>query len=390
MKIVDVRVLGVRVNYRGDWIFVQVETDDGIVGLGEASHSGDDAALTFLIGRSLRTKLVGRDPSSVEAIWRDLASTPVGGLVDGRLQATAVSGIEQALWDVNGQALGVPIHRLLGGAVRDRLRLYANVNRAVTDRSPDGFARAARAAVSEGFTAVKLAPFDGVHWSARDKNASKVALRLGIERVAAVREAIGTDVELMVDCHGRFNREMAIPVARELAGLGVVWFEDPTEPADDLEGLAAIRAAVDLPLITGELLFGRAAFWPVVTRRAVGTIMPDVKHCGGLWEGRKIAALAETTRIMVSPHNPSGPIAALASAHLAATVPNFSILEYAWGEVPWRADMTTPREPIVEGHFLVPQTPGLGATLNPDLLREHGFDPASEDAARPTVGSPSG
>jgi galactonate dehydratase len=390
MKIVDVRVLGVRVNHRGDWIFVRVETDDGIVGLGEASHSGDDAALAFLISRSLRPILVGRDPTRIEAIWRDLAYTAAGGLVDGRLQATAISGVEQALWDVNGRALGVPIHRLLGGALRERLRLYANVNRAVTDRSPDGFARAARAAISEGLTAVKLAPFDGVLWSARDRVEASGALRLGIERVTAVREAIGPDRELMVDCHGRFNREMAIAVARELAGLGVVWFEDPTEPADDLDGLAAIRAAVDLPLITGELLFGRAAFWPVVSRRAVGTIMPDVKHCGGLWEGRKIAALAETARIMVSPHNPSGPIAALASAHLAATVPNFSVLEYAWGEVPWRADLTTPREPIVEGHFVVPQTPGLGATLDPDLLREHGFDPTTEDAARPRGVLPSG
>ncbi len=375
MNITDVRVLGVRVNHRGDWIFVRVETGDGLVGLGEASHSGDDAAVAFLIHHSLRPKLLGKDATRVEAIWRELVYTPAGGLIDGRLHATAVSGIEQALWDLNGRALGVPVHRLLGGALRDRLRLYANVNRAVVDRSPAGFARAAAHAVAEGFTAVKLAPFDGVVWSRRDRLEARDALRTGVERVAAVREAIGPRVDLHVDCHGRLTREMALPVARELAALNVVWFEDPTEPTDDLAGLAAIGAAVDLPLVTGELLFGRAQFWPLIQSRAVGTIMLDVKHCGGLWEGRKIAALAETTRTMVSPHNPSGPISMLASAHLAATLPNFAIMEHAWGEVPWRPALTSPAEPIADGHFLVPQSPGLGATLDEALLREHGFDP---------------
>ena len=376
MKIVDVRALGVRVNHRGDWIFVEVETDDGIVGLGEASQSGDDAALTFLIRRRLRPKLIGRDPSSVEAIWRDLAQRPAGGLVNGRLETTALSAVEQALWDLNGRALGVPIHRLLGGAVRDRIRLYANVNRAVTDRSPDGFARAASAAMAEGFAAVKLAPFDGVQWSQRDRAESGPALGRGIERVAAVREAIGPDAELMVDCHERFSREMAVRVARELAKLDVVWFEDPTEPTDDLSGLAGIRDAVDLPLVTGERLFGRAAFWPLLNAGVVGTIMPDVKHCGGLWEARKIAAMAEAARVMVSPHNPSGPVATLASAHLAATLPNFARLEYAWGEVPWRESLTAPTEPIANGELEVPKSPGLGATLDGAILDEHGFDPA--------------
>ena len=379
MKIVDVRVLGARVNHRGNWIFVQVETDDGIVGLGEASHSGDDAALTFLIRHSLRPKLLGRDPSSVEAIWRDLAQRAAGGLLDGRLEATALSGVEHALWDINGQALGVPIHRLLGGAVRDRVRLYANINRHVTDRSPDGFATAAATAVSEGFTAVKLAPFDNVQWSQRDRAESRTALARGIERVAAVREAIGPDVELMVDCHERFNREMAVRVGRDLARLDVVWFEDPTEPTDDLAGLAGIRAELNLSLVTGERLFGWAAFWPLLSAGVVGTIMPDVKHRGGLWEGKKIAAMAEAARVMVSPHNPSGPIAALSSAHLAATLPNFSRLEFARGEVAWRAALTTPAEPIANGELSVPQTPGLGATLTPSLLAEHGFDPGASD-----------
>ena len=363
-----------RVNHRGDWIFIQVETDDGIVGLGEASHSGDDALLARLVGRRLRPRLVGRDPTAIEPLWRELPCTPAGGTVEGRLQGTAVSGIEQALWDVNGRALGVPIHRLLGGALRDRIRLYANVNRAVTDRSPAGFADAARAAVREGFGAVKLAPFDGVSWSISGPEARRL-VRLGIERVEAVREAIGPDVELMVDCHSRFTRELATRVARELARCRLACYEEPVDLAADPEGLAAVAAAVEVPIAAGEELFGRAAFWPLIRGRPASTIMPDVKHCGGLWEGRKIAALAETARIMVSPHNPAGPIATLASAHLAATLPNFSLLEYAWGEVPWRAGLTRPREPIGDGYLAVPRGPGLGAVLDEALLAEHGFAP---------------
>ena len=367
-----------RVNHRGNWIFVQVETDDGIVGLGEASHSGDDAALTFLIRHSLRPKLIGRDPSSVEAIWRDLAQRAAGGLIDGRLDATALSGVEHALWDVNGQALGVPIHRLLGGALRERVRLYANINRHVTtarraasrrrrrrpSRRGSRPSSSRRSTTSSGPSAT--APSRARRWHA------------GSSGWLPCASAIGPDVELMVDCHERFNREMAVRVGRELAKLDVVWFEDPTEPTDDLQGLAGIRAELDLPLVTGERLFGRAAFWPLLTSGVVGTIMPDVKHCGGLWEGKKIAAMAEAARVMVSPHNPSGPIAALASAHLAATLPNFSRLEFAWGEVPWRGRADLARRADRQRRARRAPGAGLGRDAGAaPCLEEHGFDPGA-------------
>jgi len=174
----------------------------------------------------------------------------------------------------------------------------------------------------------------------------------------------------------------SIPTKMAAAGLGMAQTNAVSSSGQmaptTLAGLARIRAAVDLPLVTGERLFGRAAFWPLLQAGVVGTIMPDVKHCGGLWEGKKIAAMAEAARVMVSPHNPSGPIAALASAHLAATLPNFSRLEYAWGEVPWRAALTVPPEPIAHGELMVPQTPGLGATLDSEILTEHAVDLASD------------
>jgi galactonate dehydratase len=380
VKIVDVRVIGVRVNHRGDWIFVQIETDDGVVGLGEASHSRDDAALARLVRRTIRPLLVGRDPGRVEPLWREMLSMVAGDRAPTFLEATAISGVEQALWDVNGRALGVPIHRLLGGAVRERVRVYANVNRAVVDRAPEGFAAAARAATSDGFTAVKLAPFDGVEKGAGGPEADRL-IALGVERVRAVREAVGSSVDVMVDCHDRFTRQRGIEVAAELTSLDLLWFEEPIRVESGLDDLEALARSVSMPVAAGELLFGRAGFWPVLKRRSVATIMPDVKHCGGLWEGRKIAALAEAAGIAVSPHNPSGPIASLASVHLSATIPNCPLLEYAWGEVPWRSALVTPGEQLVDGQAIVPQAPGLGATLDEATLAEHGFDPQSEPRA---------
>jgi galactonate dehydratase len=377
MKIVKLRVRAVRVNHRGNWLFVEVETDDGLLGLGEASHSGDDELLARLAARRLAPALQGRDPAAVEPLWRDLLEA-LGGTAIGRLQATALSAVEQALWDLNGQALGVPVHRLLGGAQRDWLRLYANVNRAVTDRSPAGFAAAARAAVAEGFGAVKLAPFDGVQAWQLDRKETRLALAAGLERVAAVREAIGPAAELMVDCHGRFSRDLALLVARELEPLRLSWLEEPVLFEQDPDGLAALGPAILQPLAGGEHLFGRSGFAPLLQRRLVGTIMPDVKHCGGLWEARKIAALAETARTAVSPHNPAGPLATLASAHLSATLPNFSLLEYAWGETAWRPTLLDPPETIVAGHLKVPEAPGLGARLNEAVAAERGFDPLGE------------
>ena len=377
MKIVGLRVRGARVNHRGNWLFVQLETDAGLVGLGEASHSGDDSLLARLLVRRAQPALVGRDPAAVEPLWRELR-TVLGGSALGRLGATALSAVEQALWDLNGQALGVPIHRLLGGAQRDFIRLYANVNRAVTDRSPAGFATAARAAITDGFGAVKLAPFDQVHWQHLDRKETRLALAAGFERVAAVREAIGQAAELMVDCHGRFNRDLALLVARDLEPLRLTWLEEPALFEDDPDGLAGIAARIAQPLAAGEHLFGLAGFGPLIERRLVGTIMPDVKHCGGLLEARKIAALAEAAGQAISPHNPAGPVATLASAHLAASLANFSHLEYAWGEVPWRAALLDPPETIVAGHLKLPTTPGLGARLDEAALAEHAHDPLAE------------
>ncbi len=367
MNISHLRARAVHVNHRGNWVFVQVETDVGLVGTGEASHSTDDHALVAAIA-ALRSRLIGRDPSEIEALFRQLAR-PNAGMAAW----TAFSAIEQALWDLLGQAAKMPVYRLLGGRCVPTLHLYANVNRAAADRDPRAYADCARQAVDEGFRAVKCAPFDDVSWQTLDHPEGRRAFERGLERVRRVREAIGDDVELLVDCHNRFDVPTARRVARELAPLRLYWLEAPVPPWEPT-ALRQVKDGLDTRLAAGEELLGRTAFRPLLEARAVDVAMFDVKHTGGLLEAKKIAALAEAHGIAVSPHSPAGPVAHLAAAHLCATLPNFLTLEYAWGEVPWRADLVNGAEEIRDGCLILPERPGLGLTLNARVLAEHAIE----------------
>ena len=360
----------VHVNHRGDWVFLQVHTDQGITGLGEASHSGNDSLLLATVA-SFESRLVGQSPLSIEQIWQSLARFD-----GGRVSHTALSAIEQALWDIVGQALGVPIHVLFGGAVRDRLRLYANINRHVTDRSPQGFAQAAEQAVLEGFTAIKLAPFDELRGRDHVRSGPDAAWQKGVERVRAVRAAIGDLVDLMVDCHGRMDPSEAILVAEALEESNLMWYEEPV-PHRFVDNLERITRQVSVPTASAESVFSVEGFGPFCTRPVVDIIMPDVKHDGGLLETKKIAAAARMNQVLVAPHNPSGPVATVASGHVMSTARNFVILEYAWGEANWRANLLDPPEPIEDGNIVLSNRPGLGHRLNADVLRAHRRDKAS-------------
>lgn len=361
MKIVGFEVHSVPVNHRGGWVFVEVHTDAGATGTGEASQSGNDV-LCIAALRQMAESLVGQDPRRIEAHWQRL-SREVAGIV----QATALSALEQALWDILGQSLGAPVYQLLGGAVRDTIPLYANINRGAKDRSPAHFAARARAAVAEGFRAVKLAPFDEVHVHRMDGRVLRRAAEPGLARVAAVREAVGPEVEVMVDCHSRFDPATAVQVCRELEALGVFWFEEAVA-RHPVSLLREVRSAVNLPIAAGEEFFGRGEFYELLTTHACDYVMPDVKHCGGIAEGRRIAALAETVGIAVTPHNPAGPVSTAAGLHLCAVLPNFFRLEFQWGEVDWRFRLVEPAETIVDGSFRLPTGPGLGLRLNRETL----------------------
>jgi galactonate dehydratase len=364
MRITEIEPVVVHVTKRGDWVFVRVHTDAGITGLGEASHSLNDALLVATL-RVFAEDLVGEDPLAIRRIWQKLAS--VRG---GRITHTALSAIDQALWDIMGQHLGVPLHALFGGAVRDRLRLYANINRHVRDRSPEGFASAAAQAVAEGFTAVKLAPFDELRAPDHVRTGPNAAWRPGVARVRAVREAVGDAVDLAIDCHGRMEASEAIVVGRELVDCDLLWYEEPVKHTFP-DQLALISSSVPMPTASAESVFAVEGFRPFLLERVVDVLMPDVKHCGGLTELQAIAAAARLKQLLIAPHNPSGPVATVATAHATAAMPNFMILEYAWGEVDWRADLITPVEPIRDGYLHLSHAPGLGYHLNDDVVAAH-------------------
>ena len=264
---------------------------------------------------------------------------------------------------------GVSLTETLGGEPQSSVPLYANINRGLfgTPRTPADFARAAERAAREGFGAVKCAPFDEM--SPGDEVGRA---RPGIGRVAAVRDAVGPDVTLLVDCHSRFDTEPAVIVAEELAGLGVGWFEEPVQPLEDPAGMARIAASVPMDVAGGEKGYGEGLFAGLVDRAAVRVIMPDVKHCGGVAVAARSGRAAIGAGGGVSLHSPSGPVSLLASGHVTASMPGALPLEHAVYEADWRANLLSPPERVENGRLHLTGSPGLGAGLRWDLLRQLG------------------
>ncbi len=328
MRITGLNLTRVRVNQRGDWLFVRLTTDAGLVGLGEASHGGAgpnrDALVAAILTRQCLPVLAGHDPRAVL-----IARAALAPVADGIAGRTAVSACEQALWDLAGQAAGMPIHRLLGGPTRERIPLYANINRATVERTPRAFAHNAAAAAAEGFGAIKLAPFDGLARQELRERAGRERIGRGLACVAAVRDAVGPEVAVYVDCHSRFDVPTARAVARELRALGITWCEEPV-PTTDLPALGQMRpilAEQGMEALGGEHLGGIATFWPYLAAGVWDTIMPDVKHCGGIAEAVTLGRLAAARGVGIAPHNPSGPVATAASAQVVAALPEVRALE---------------------------------------------------------------
>ena len=399
MKVERVEVVAVKVSpppelaalraLKGEWVFVVAHGAFGQRGYGEATHSGDDEMCARIVrggwGPALDDEALPDDLEGLEE-WVRRAS-PVGtDPARDRVAATAYSAVETALCDLAARTREMPLWQWLdnadaqGGssapAPAHGIPLYATLNRGIFDRSPAGFADAARRAHAEGFTRLKCAPFDGVERGGAPSDSRQAAITQGINRVAAVRESVGPNVELMVDCHGRLSEAEAIQIAEHLAALGVIWFEEPVPFDPDPLPLARVRRAVrsqpNHPAIAaGELMFGIDGFRPLLESGAVDHVMPDVKHCGGLLAARAITREASKRGVGAAPHNPSGPISTLASAHLCTALGG--MLEYAWGEVPWRASLLALAEPVSDGALHLPDGPGLGADLDRATLSEHAF-----------------
>ena len=381
MKVTELVIRRVPVSRRGDWLFVQLKTDEGLVGVGEASQGGGDAETIRHLRENVAPRVVGSDPCDVHGTARRLYPLAQS---QGRQAATAVSATEQALWDLAGQAYGQPVWKLLGGKQRSKIWVYANINRATgvegvpggnTGRSPEAFAANAKRAVAAGFRAVKLASFDGM--PRLDTPEAFAAIENGIACVFAVREAVGPEVQVLLDVHCHFTAQWAIRVAKHLEPAGLYWYEDPVHRSD-WEGLARVRREIEQPVAAGEAFFGIEPFWRLFTGGGAGTevgplvdvAMPDVKHCGGLALMTRIGSLAEAAHVQMAPHNPSGPVAQAATVQACAALPSFAILEHAYGETDWRHTLVEPLEPLADGYHAVPDAPGLGIRLNEAVMAE--------------------
>jgi len=374
LRVTGFELLPVRATERTVWLIVRLRTDTGLTGLGEASDafgfantSKQDAARMESELRGFFGLIDGKSPLDIGAYRQQGERIVAKG---GLLSATAFSAIEQALWDLAGKSLDAPVSTLFGGRVRDTLQVYANVNRATKPRTPAGFAAAAKAAVQDGFRAVKAAPFDGFPAAGSPAAVIDAAVETGIASVAAMRDAIGPDVELMVDCHSFFDVPLAERVARRLEPQQLAWYEEPVAP-ERIEETREIRRRIKQPMAAGEVLYGVAGFAALSRDRTVHVIMPDVKHCGGLLELTRIAAAAENDGVTVAPHNPSGPVSTAASIQVCAVLKNFRLLEFQWGEVAWRHDILNPSEEFENGAVRVPERPGFGVELNERILRAH-------------------
>jgi galactonate dehydratase len=319
--------------------------------------------------------LIGEDPTRIEHLWQIMYRQQFWH-PSGVVRGTAISGIDIALWDILGKVYGVPCHKLWGGPVRDYVRTYCHLGggkmESMYDTLPSEaarFAELAQHAVSDGFTAFKCmavpetAPIEGLQ-----------PIRYAEACVAAMRDAVGESIDIMVDCHARPSPRMGVLFARALEPFGLYFFEEPCWP-ESVDGIAEVQRSVVTPIATGERLVGLHSFRELLEKRACSVLQPDITHCGGLSESRRIAAMAEAYRAALAPHNPQGPVSTAASLEFGFATPSYIICETVHLDVPWRGDVV--REGFVvepKGRVVRPSTrPGLGIEINEEEVRRHPF-----------------
>jgi galactonate dehydratase len=362
MRIEAFRTFVVHDGYR-TFVFLKLYTEEGLTGVGEGTVEWNELAVEACL-RQTCARIRGADPFDTEAIGERLYRD--GYWRNDLIITSAISAIDQACWDLKGKKLGVPVHALLGGRRRGRLRAYANAWYWGCE-TPEQFAAAAAKVVAEGYTALKWDPFGDA-----DTTLGPAAMRAAVEQVAAVREAVGPDVDLCIEVHGRLAPAWAIEMARRLEPFQPFFYEEPV-PVEDVEALVRVARAIRIPVATGERLPTKFAFQDLLRRRAVDIVQPDLCHAGGLTEVKKIAALAEAAYVQVAPHNASGPVGTAAAVQLDASIPNFLIQEYFVAQAPWIEDVVEGGPRVTGGEIAVPDRPGLGVELHEAAALAHPF-----------------
>ena len=350
--------------YRTNWVFVKVFTDEGITGVGEATLEYREPTVVQAI-KELERYLVGKDPHNIEEFWHRVYRDAYwrGGVV----LMSALAGVEMALWDIKGKSLGVPVYQLLGGKVRDSIKCYANAWFAGA-KKPEEFAAMAKIAVKNGFSGLKWDPFGKEYMHIAPKE-----LNEALDCIAAVKDAVGDQVHLIIEGHGRFNVPTAVRIGNALKEFNILWFEEPVPP-DDKKGLAWVRSKIDTPVSGGERLYSRWEYADYLRMECADYWQPDVSHAGGISEVRKIAAMAEAHHIAVCPHNPSGPVANAATLQLAACMPNFYLLETMATDIPYRKDITTEEVRFENSEMFIPTKAGLGLDINEEAIAKYPYE----------------
>ena len=364
MKITDIKTFVVDC-FRTNWAFVKVYTDEGIDGVGEATLEYKEHALCGAV-EHIKDVLVGKDPTNIEQIVHDLYRDSYWRC--GPVLMSAISAVEVALWDILGKSLNVPVYKLLGGKTNEKVRIYVNGWFAGA-KTPEQFGEKAKIAVQRGVTAMKWDPFGKTYMDISNKD-----LDTALKCVAAVREAVGNEVDLLIEGHGRFNVATGIKIAKELEQFKPMLFEEPVPP-DNLAALKAVRDKSPVAISAGERLYNLRQYKDIFDLRAADYIQPDISHAGGLMELKKISALADMHYTGFAPHNPSGPVANAATLQLAGCCTNFSILEIMYSDVPWRADVTNEELRYEDGYIYVPDKPGIGIEINEEACLAHPYQP---------------
>jgi len=341
-------------------VLVKIETDEGVFGIGEAAYFGGPPMITkMIIEKELREYLIGEDPFNIERLWEKMYQRSIKHGRKGAVIAS-MSGIDIALWDIKAKAARMPLYRLLGGCY-DVIRAYASAGFYAEGKGLKELAAEMASYVKEGFTAVKM-------------KIGRLSQPEDVARVKAVREAIGDNIDLLVDGNNAYTSYQAIKMARKMEEYNIFWFEEPV-PAEDIEGSAQVAAAIDTPLAAGENEFTRYGFKDLIINKAIDIAQPDVTWCGGITEARKIAAMASAWNITCVPHSFSSAISLVANLHFSASIPNSMFQEFDRNYNPLRENLLT--EPITinkDGYIELTDKPGLGVELNQSIVNQYCVD----------------
>jgi galactonate dehydratase len=348
-----------------NWLFVRVDTDEGIHGTGEGTLNAFSATVAAAV-EELRDTYVGLDPTQVELLHQQMVRDVYTD--GGQIHMAAVAAIEVACWDIVGKATGKPIHELLGGKVRDRVRVYAN-GWYRTDRIPDAFAERARDVASRGYTAMKFDPF-GAAWRVQDRREED----LSIDIVSAVRDAVGPDVDLMIEAHNRFSVSTALRIADRIAPFRPAWLEEPVRH-DHIGSMVEVAHRSPVPIATGESFTSVGQFADLMSHDAVHIFQPEPLNLGGLWKTRAVAAMADAHLAVVAPHNAQGPVCSAMSVQLGACIPNFYVQEsFDEFNADWSREIVDRPVLPVDGYVTVSSAPGLGIDMDWEALAKYPYE----------------